>query len=293
VLNEFEYNGDLSGHKFNDIDGSGIWDEDEPGIEGWGIYLFRAVPELLPVAIPDALPGYALYASTVTGADGSYSFGGVLPGTYYVAEEDREGWTMTVGPEGTFELVGDQPIADLDFGNTEDFLPFTDIDLAITKVADVESVEPGDVVTYTLTYRNLGETEAMDFTIEDDFDERYMTVVDSAGGTVAGGTITWTLAGPLGMDDGPQTIVYTMKVIDELPEGVASIDNVVAIDHPDDNDPRNDTDDETVSVEPFLPFTPDDDPFLPFTGGEALLLVLAAVISLGLGLTLRRAAAVR
>ncbi len=285
--NQFTYNGDVSGFKFNDINGDGIWDEGEPGIEGWTIYLYRQAAPIVPSAAPVPAPGYVLYATTLTGTGGAYHFSGVLPGTYYVAEEDREGWEMTVGPEGTFVVVGEQPVTGLTFGNTEPFLPFTDIDLAITKVANVETAVPGATITYTLTYRNLGETEASDFTIVDDFDERYVTVTDAAGGVVSGGKITWSLAGPLAMADGPQIITYTVKVNSTMPTGTTNVDNVVVIDHPDDSNPTNDRDDERVIVEdPFLPFT--DDPFLPFTGGEGLLLLTAALVSVGLGVMLRR-----
>lgn len=285
ITNRFTYSGNASGHKFNDIDGNGEWDEGEPGMSGWTIYLYRMMPELELAVAPAPLPGFGLYASTVTGVGGSYSFSGVLPGTYYVAEEDREGWIMTVGPEGTFALVGQQPITGLDFGNTEEFLPFTDIDLAITKAADVTTSAPGATITYTLTYRNLGETEATDFTIVDDFDEEHVTVTDPAGGVVADGKITWTLAGPLSMEDGAQTITYKVKVDASMPAGTTNIDNVVVIDHPDDTNPENDTDDDRVTV------TVADDPFLPFTGGEMLLLVSAAIASAATGLVLRRAKA--
>jgi uncharacterized repeat protein (TIGR01451 family) len=285
ITNSFTYNGDASGYKFNDLNGDGIWDEGEPGIEGWTIYLYRQVPQIVLNDAPTPEPGFELYATTLTGADGSYHFSGVLPGTYYVAEETREGWDMTVGPEGTFVMVNDQPITGLIFGNHEPFLPFTDIDLAITKAADVATAAPGATITYTLTYRNLGETEATNFTIVDDFDERYVTVLDAAGGVVADGKITWTLAGPLAMADGPQTITYTVKVDSTMPTGTTNVDNTVVINHPDDSNPDNNTDDERVRV------TVQGEPFLPFTGGEALLLVSAAILSAGVGALLRRRSA--
>jgi len=293
VTNSFEYDGNVSGFKFEDINGDGTWDEDESGLAGWNIYLYRQLPLVLAAVAPTPALGFELYDSTITGFGGAYSFSGVLPGTYYVAEEDRDGWTMTVGPEGTFSVVDGQPISGLIFGNNEDFVPFTDIDLAITKVADLETAEPGDTITYTLTYRNLGETEASNFTIVDDYDERYVSVLDSAGGVVADGKITWTITGPLGMEDGPQTIVYTVEVIDDMPEGETNVDNTVVISHPDDINPDNDTDDERVVVDnPFLPFTPDDEePFLPFTGTDTLLLLGIAVAATVLGSLLRRSAA--
>ncbi len=285
TLNAFSYDGSVSGYKFNDLDADGVWDEDEPGLPGWTINLYRVPQSIVPSVIPPVL-----YASKVTGADGSYSFTGVLPGTYFVTEEMQDGWTQTVAPEGTFEVVDDQPITGLIFGNTEEFAPFTEIDLAITKTADPSVVATGDVITYTLTYWNAGETTATDFTITDDFDERYVTVTDAAGGTVVDGTIVWTLPGPLAPADGPQTIVYTVKVDDDVPDTVTSIDNVVVIEHPEDSDPSNNRDEASVEVEPYLPYTPpsEEEPFLPFTGAEAVLLVAIAGVSLAIGALLRR-----
>ncbi|TLM97702.1 MAG: DUF11 domain-containing protein, partial [Actinobacteria bacterium] len=72
-------------------------------------------------------------------------------------------------------------------------LPFTPPDVAIDKSADKTTVAAGDTVKYTLTYWNLGPGGAQDVKIVDDFDQRYMTVIDAGGGTVADGTITWNI----------------------------------------------------------------------------------------------------
>lgn len=291
TLNEFEYTASASGHKFNDLDADGIWDEDESGMAGWTISLYRVTESQLPELLQSLAISIDLYAVTTTGEGGAYSFGGLLPGTYFVMEEDRAGWFMTVGPEGTFEIGNGSDISGLIFGNAEEGLPFEPPDLAIEKVADVQDADPGDLVTYTLTYRNVGEGSASDFTIVDDFDERYVTVVDSAGGTVADGKITWNLPGPLSAEDGDQTIVYTVRVNADMPEGITLVENTVVISHPDDENPANDSADETVTVDnPALPFTEEptpEEPFLPFTGGDIGLLGLAALFAMAAGAMLR------
>jgi len=296
IVNVFEYSASASGYKFNDLDANGVWDEGESGMGGWLISLYREAPaaELAPLAVP---AGFELYATTTTLADGSYSFSGLLPGTYYVAEEDRAGWFMTVGPEDTFALADGIAVGGLTFGNSEEpVLPFTSPDLAIAKVADVENADPGELITYTLTYRNVGDASAEDFRIVDDYDERYVAVVDSNGGTVINGTIVWELAGPLSAADGPMTLTYTVRVLADVPEGTTAVENVVVISHPDDENLSNNTADEIVTVDnPALPFTPEpeEEEFLPFTGSEVLLVGLLIAWFATFGAVLRLEAARR
>ena len=118
------------------------------------------------------------------------------------------------------------------FGNFEPSLPFSELDLAITKVVDDRSVVEGQLVTYTLTYWNNGDIPAEGYSIVDDYDERYLSIVDAAGGVVAGGKITWMPAGALAKADGKKTITYTARVIADMPDATTNIDNVVVISHP-------------------------------------------------------------
>jgi hypothetical protein len=107
-------------------------------------------------------------------------------------------------------------------------------------------------------------------------------VVDANGGVVSGGKITWTMAGPLALEDGKQTLTYTVRIDDDMPDGRTNVDNVVVIDHPQDADPTNNTDDERVVVRV-------SEQFLPFTGTEAWLLLAAALAAGTAGLALRLA----
>ncbi|MCE5190539.1 MAG: DUF11 domain-containing protein [Actinomycetia bacterium] len=262
VTNSFTYTASMSGFKFSDDDGNGIWNAPgEVGLPGWTIGLYRqSGDQVAPSALPAPEAGYVLAASTVTGADGSYMFSGLLPGTYYVAEDQQSGWTMTVGPGGPFQVGNGTALVNLNFGNQEPFLPFTDTDL--TKSADKTTASPGDIVTYTLTYKNIGDGTIDSITIVDDYDQRYMTPVNVSGATVAGGTLTWVDNVPLAAGQ-QRSITYTMRVSANMPVGLTHVDNVAVI------TPGGHQANWRVNVTV-------DEPFLPFTGGDALVLLLIA-----------------
>ncbi|MCL4078368.1 hypothetical protein MX659_01940 [Coriobacteriia bacterium Es71-Z0120] len=277
TTNSFTYTASVSGHKFSDDDGNGVWDKpDEVGLPGWTIGLYRESPNggMEPVSLPDAAPGFVLYDVAVTGEDGSYSFDGLLPGTYYVAEEQQDGWTQTAAPEGTFVVSNGAAVSDLDFGNQEEFLPFTDTE--IVKRADRSVADAGDLVTYTLTYSNIGGGVIDSVRIVDDYDERYLTPVDTAGGAVVDGTLVWIDTVPLGPGE-TRTITYTMRISTELSEGTTNIRNVAVI------NPGDHESSWTVRVTT-------EEPFLPFTGGGITLLVIAATLAAVFGIAIRRRA---
>jgi|GEM_PF-3150737 len=372
--------GTVSGTKFIDVDRVAQTTEDDTRGAGWTINLLR-----------DGAP----YATTVTLADGTYSFTGLLPGSYTLSEQNRTNFTLVSGPAGfivpvtqagesevpAFVLSGqdfvnqpsavsisvvksadaealplpggtvnytyvvtnpsDFPLFDVELVDdmvtvpgsaigtlapgasrtltasaniTEDtvnvatvtghdewgaaveatsswtvnlFAPFTAPDVKVVKSADVRSAIPGDVITYTLTYQNIGEGTASGVTLVDDYPQAYVDVVDAGGGTVSGGRITWEFPDSLFASDGPQTVTYTVKVKANLPAGTTVLRNTVVIATPDDTDPSNNTSSWNVTTETFLPFT-ETEPFLPFTGGDWTLLGLAAALALGAGLGLRR-----
>ena len=194
--------------------------------------------------------------------------------------------TITDGVTNIAEVTAidehENEVSDTDDEVIEGFLPFTEVDLAITKAANKDTADPGELVTYKLTYWNTGDKPATDFTIVDDFDQRYVTIENAAGGVVADGKITWTIPGPLVAADGKKTITYTVRVAGTMPDGATNVDNVVIITVPDDADESNDRATERVVV---------SEPFLPFTGGDYLLLLVAALAAAGTGVSLRMKAA--
>ncbi|MDD2837004.1 MAG: SdrD B-like domain-containing protein, partial [Methanothrix sp.] len=98
----------LSGMKFDDRNGNSVKDSGEAGLEGWTIKLMKEGAQV---------------ASTVTGADGSYSFTSLAPGSYTVEETAQDGWIQTYPPApGTHSVTlvsGENGPTDLDFGNWE------------------------------------------------------------------------------------------------------------------------------------------------------------------------------
>ncbi|WP_264322338.1 SdrD B-like domain-containing protein [Zarconia navalis] len=101
--------GELSGSKWDDIDGDGVRDVGESGLEGWTIYLDDNGN--------GALDGEEV--STVTDADGNYSFTDLDAGSYIVAEVLQPGWEQTAPTDGfhTVNIDPGEAIAELDFGN--------------------------------------------------------------------------------------------------------------------------------------------------------------------------------
>jgi uncharacterized repeat protein (TIGR01451 family) len=159
------------------------------------------------------------------------------------------------------------------------------LDLAITKSADKHNPAPGDVVKYTLKYRNLGETPAKDYTIVDTFDKAHVTVVDAGGGAIGDGKITWFFSGPLSLADGERSIVYSTRIKKVMPAGKTNVDNNVVISDPSglDGNLTNNKAKERVVVN-------ESEEFLPYTGTDANILLGAAAIAAMGGLSVRRLA---
>ncbi|MDP6542587.1 MAG: SdrD B-like domain-containing protein [Phycisphaerae bacterium] len=102
--------GSISGVKFDDLDGDGVKDAGEPGLNGWTIELV------------DSSSGLVINtAVTATDAvDGEYVFTDVIPGDYEVREIAQAGWVQTFPATSTYSLTlsGGDDLADRDFGNT-------------------------------------------------------------------------------------------------------------------------------------------------------------------------------
>ena len=88
--------GTISGNKFNDLNGDGIWNATETGLAGWTIFA-------------DMNPWNAKLdpgePSTVTGPDGSYSLTGLAPGIYNVYEVAQAGWQVTCPSSGFYGIT--------------------------------------------------------------------------------------------------------------------------------------------------------------------------------------------
>jgi len=90
--------GTITGYKFNDLDGDGVWYPpngvtNEPGIEGWTVALGRVGEPEGDGPIP-----IEIVAMDLTGGDGRFDISGIEPGNYKLFEESRGGWTSTNPP---------------------------------------------------------------------------------------------------------------------------------------------------------------------------------------------------
>jgi methionine-rich copper-binding protein CopC len=96
----------ISGEKFNDLTGAGVFLPGDPGLQGWTIDLLNAAG--------------AIVATTVTDANGNYSFSNVGPGTYAIKEVLKPGWIETFpAPPGTYTVspTSGQAVTGENFGN--------------------------------------------------------------------------------------------------------------------------------------------------------------------------------
>ncbi|MEQ9670220.1 S8 family serine peptidase [Coleofasciculus sp. G2-EDA-02] len=91
---------EISGSKWNDLNGDGKQDANEPGLAGWTIYLDNNQNGQLD-------PGET---STKTDINGDYTFTNLNPGSYTVAEVLRPGWKQTFpSVNGGFETGSFDP----------------------------------------------------------------------------------------------------------------------------------------------------------------------------------------
>jgi len=75
----------IRGRVWHDRDADGNWDEGEPGLADWTVYLDANDNGLLDEGEP----------RTVTASDGAYTLADPLPGRHVVAEVVQEGWQQT------------------------------------------------------------------------------------------------------------------------------------------------------------------------------------------------------
>ncbi len=91
--------GSISGYKFHDVNGNGVWNAGEPGLSGWTFNLTGSAT-----------------TSQVTGLGGAYTFSGLAAGWYKVKETMQPGWTKTT-PYPTATLALGENKTDMNIGN--------------------------------------------------------------------------------------------------------------------------------------------------------------------------------
>ncbi|MHA2230101.1 MAG: SdrD B-like domain-containing protein, partial [Candidatus Thorarchaeota archaeon] len=101
-----------SGYKWHDLNGNGIWECDEPAMDGWTINLYQEIDS-----------EWVFLRLAVTGLgewpDGYYNFSGLEPGEYKVNETLETGWTRTYPISGEYTFTATSGFVELNnnFGN--------------------------------------------------------------------------------------------------------------------------------------------------------------------------------
>jgi hypothetical protein len=95
---------DFSGHKYEDMNGNGVWDTGEPAVANWVINI---------------VPPSGLGVGVQTDANGYWSYNATAAGTYTISEGSQVGWQQTAPSTGSYSVnwVPGQLHHNLDFGN--------------------------------------------------------------------------------------------------------------------------------------------------------------------------------
>lgn len=99
--------GTISGFKFNDLNGNGVRDSGEPGIENWTIYLDQNFNGQLDSG----------ETSVKTTSNGSFQFSSLAAGTYRVREVLQTGWQQTTTNPADVVLAAGGTRDNVLFGN--------------------------------------------------------------------------------------------------------------------------------------------------------------------------------
>ena len=128
----------IKGRVYNDANANGSPDEGEAGVAGVTV-------RLTPL---DGSPAVEL----VTGEDGAYAFGSLLPGAYQVRQDLLPGYVQTTPDPADIDLALGQALGGVDFGVVYS------ADLSVTMTADVND----RTIIYTFVVTNNGPAEALD-----------------------------------------------------------------------------------------------------------------------------------
>lgn len=180
--------GEISGLKFEDVDGNGARDadgadnilgtaDDEVGLAGWTIFLDNNHNGVLD-------PGER---STVTGPDGLYVFA-VTPDAdpsdpdndaYWVREVQQAGWIRTTANPDPITVDALHPQhAHVDFGNQR-YLPALSIQKAAVVPGGSADVA-GEIVSYSISVINTGNQPLTNITVNDPFVSNLQLVPEPA-----------------------------------------------------------------------------------------------------------------
>ncbi|MFN8952330.1 MAG: bluetail domain-containing putative surface protein [Aphanizomenon sp.] len=131
--------GSIQGSKWNDVNGNGVWDEGEKALAGWTIYIDSFTNgKLDPWEI-----------STVTNADGKYTFSNLGPGEYAIREVNQTDWIQT-SPTAPYavNLTAGQTLTGINFSGN---LQLPTINLSPLSQTIIEGLTSPQNITYAVT----------------------------------------------------------------------------------------------------------------------------------------------
>jgi len=161
--NRIDSEGSLSGTKYEDLNGNGKRDANEPGIENWPIYI-----DIDGDARQDATE-----PSTVTDSNGNWMIDGLAYGQYFVREAQQQGYTCTEPALGWFNHIEVNQPRDIVFDDVRNLL--------------YVSTEAGTIERYDLSTNQLltpiivgGSPHGMDITA--DYSALYVADIELSDG---------------------------------------------------------------------------------------------------------------
>jgi len=186
--------GSIGDRVFYDADADGIYDAGDSPLPNVTVNLY-------------ASNGGTLLATTKTDANGFYTFAG-RPAASYVVKVDLGDADIPVdlicsvsgGAYAAFTLAAGQALTSIDF-------PFTL--MFIDKTVDKATASAGDALTYTIQPYYPGPTQLINATVTDivPTGTSYQNASANAGGTQAGGLLTWNLGSTAtAINGGPTSI---------------------------------------------------------------------------------------
>ncbi|MGV3512808.1 MAG: beta strand repeat-containing protein [Novosphingobium sp.] len=156
--------GSVTGTKFNDLDSDGVRDAGENGVQGVTVFIDTNDNGVLDSG----------ERSTVTDANGNYTFYGVAAGTYHIDEVVPAGSIQTTGEDEIVTVTGTGTFVVDPIGNHY-LTPHVSIDKAFANVTDGPDALGGstvingalDVANYTIAVTNDGETDLTNVIVTD------------------------------------------------------------------------------------------------------------------------------
>lgn len=113
--------GTISGTVFNDLNRDGDQDSGEPGLSGWKVWLHQkatTTPRWWKRDNKRHLYNTPIIQTATTDGSGNYAFNNLVPGIYFVEQEEKRGWKQK-SDDRRVVLSDTNTSADVDFANVE------------------------------------------------------------------------------------------------------------------------------------------------------------------------------